>query len=234
MSSIFGIGSGSSASYFSNFFGTSQSGSGVTGSSALSDYSLIRSGSYKKLLNAYYSKQNTSTEQTSEEKKEKLNLVSAKTDAENLHSSAKKLMTTDFSSASADSIKSAMQDFVDAYNKVIDSGSNVDTKSVLRNALWMTKSTSANAGLLSDAGITVGTDNKLTLDATKLEKADKSVLTTLFTGNSSYAGRVMQKASAISAASVTAVADGKSATAYTSSGSEFTQLQTGTLYDAFK
>ena len=89
MSTYFGINS----NY--NFFGTSSSNS-TSGSSLLSDYALIRTGAYKKLMNAYYgdssSKVDSETEQA--EKQEKLTLKSVKSGADELYASAKALKNT--------------------------------------------------------------------------------------------------------------------------------------------
>lgn len=236
MSQIGGISSGGS-DYFNSYLpkaSDSKSGQIMNmGTSALGDLALIKSGTYKKLLNAYYGKTGSVQETPSEEvKAEQRNLVQAKDDAESLNKAVAELMKTDFSAENRETLTTNMKNFVKSYNSLIDSGSEVDAKKVLRNVLWMTQSSSVNSGLLTDAGISIGTDNKLSLDETKLAKTDSSVLKTLFTGKGSYADRILQKTSAVSSAAAKIVADGKSATAYTSSGSDFTQLSTGTMYKA--
>ena len=174
MSTYFGINS----NY--NFFGTSSSTS-TSGSSLLSDYALIRTGAYKKLMNAYYgdssSKVDSETEQA--EKQEKVTLKSVKSSAEGLYSSAQALKNTNLFEGTVnketgekeynrEEIKKLVSNFVEDYNKTIEAAGNADTTSVLRKTVFMIGDVNANAGLLEDAGISIGEDNKLKLDETKL------------------------------------------------------------------
>ena len=97
-----------------------------------------------------------------------------------------------------DAITKAVQNFVDSYNDVIKEAGDADSRSVLRSTLFMTGSMSKNQNLLSKVGISIGKDNKLSLDKDKLKEAKISDLKSLFTGYNSVANRVSQKASTIS------------------------------------
>ena len=110
-------------------------------------------------------------------------------------------------------ITKAVKDFVENYNNTIEGAGESNTKGVLRNAVWMTKTTSANEGMLLKLGITITKGNKLELDEEKLKSADISDLKTMFTGYSSYANQMASKGNSI--ASAAASAGG----AYTSTGS---------------
>lgn len=180
----------------------------------LSDWASIKNGSYGKLLKAYYKKQDAEST-ASGDTSQKLTLMSSeanalKKSADALNSDSlwekkkvtKKDETTGEETTSEDydwdAITKAVKAFAENYNDVIESASNSSTKSVLRNAAWMTSMTDKSSSLLSKAGITIGKGNKLSVDEEALKKADISTLKTLFTGFNSYANSVSKKAGSIS------------------------------------
>ncbi len=240
MSTYFGIHS----NY--NFFGTSNSSSG---SSILSDYGLIRSGAYKKLMNAYYGKQNSSSSSAADseteqaENQEKITLKTVKDSASELQSSALALKHTKLfegteneetgkTEYNKEEIKKLVSSFVEDYNATIEAAGNTDTKSVLRKTLWMINDVKTNDGLLEDTGITIGEDNKLTLNEEKFAKANMSTLKSLFTGAHSVADKVMSKASELGRLSGAAINATNGAVSYTSKG-DYQSLTTSSLYDSF-
>ena len=93
---------------------------------------------------------------------------------------------------------------IDDYNATIESAGNSNVKEVLRNAAWMTETTSSSERLLGKVGITVGSGNKLELDEDALKSADISTLKTLFTGYNSYADKIMTKENAMATAAANA------------------------------
>lgn len=223
MSSVFW---NNSHNYFSGLFGNASNNSGLTnslfggGSNMLGDYSMIKSGAYKKLLTAYYKTQDDASDDrktsystdrktspvSTTDTKETSRLLAAKSDAENLKSAANKLADRSLYRATGkdeegndvykrDDITKNVKEFVSAYNSYIDSSSNVLSNNILNKALGAVKQTSANKNLLKDAGITIGSDNKLILDEKKLSEAKMSTLTSLFTGSGSYGSGIGQKAS---------------------------------------
>ncbi len=186
---------------------------GSSGSSAVSEFMSIRSGSYKKLLKSYYAKQE---ENEKEETSTKQEYLTAKQDADSLYKASSALNNrslfekkqnaeTGEYEYDRDAIYNAVKEFADAYNSTLDSSSSQDNTSVLRKAAQMTSTTAANKNLLSQVGITVGSDNKLTVDETALKNADINTLKTLFTGNNSLAEKATTKAKAISSAASQAV-----------------------------
>lgn len=237
MSGIFGTNN-----YFNSFFNNSTD-NGMTGlfgggSSMLSDYSMIKSGAYKKLLTAYYKTQGSDgkTESTSDKKTDKENtvengkLLTVKTDSSTLMEAAEKLGKSSLYEPTGkdekgkdiyntDEIKKSVKDFVSAYNSYLDSTSGVDNISVLNKSLSMVKKTASNQKLLKEAGITIGENNKLVLDEEKLSKANMSTLTSLFTGRFSYMDEVSQKASETNRIANSAAYTGSKGASYTYSGS---------------
>ena len=226
MTSVFGLNSSGDNNYFNSLSGLSSSNKSsstdssvfsgmLSGASALGDYSLIQSGAYKKLLNAYYSR-DAKSGASETDKKEMINLNTANSDATALNSSVSKLMGTAVTEENRETVKENLKALVENYNSVIDSASEVDNTSVLRQALWMTQGTSANANTLTDIGLTVGENNKLVLDEEKFDKADLAVMKSLFTGTSSFMGRLAGRSSQIASAAMNALT-GSSGSAYNSS-----------------
>lgn len=240
MSSFFGITSASDMSAFAGMLNTkstssaSDSGDAVSGllsSASSGDLALIRSGAYKKLLSAYYKKQ-SSVQVPSEDKAERVKLSKANSDAKSLSDSVKALSTTDFTEDNRADIKEKLKSLIKDYNDVIDSASEVEDPSVLRNALWMTQNTAANAGLLKDVGITIGKGNKLSLDEAKFDAASMNTMKTLFSGFGSFIERMGSKADGIASNAIAAVTGTRvSASAYSSKGKAYETVPTKSVVD---
>lgn len=221
MSSIFGLSSSdNSNNNYSSIFSNTAS---------LGDYSLIQSGAYKKLLKAYYSKQESPV-QTENEKTEKINLSSANSDASALNSSVSKLMGNSISEDNRENIKKDIKSVIEKYNNLVDSASKVDNTSVLRQALWMTQGTSAVSATLSDIGVTIGEGNKLSLDEEKFDKAALTSMKTLFEGKDSYMGKLLSRSNLIATASKNAVTGSSSASNYTNSA-DYKSVELGNIID---
>lgn len=220
------------ANLFNSMFGTTATGGSTGGSSVLGDYAMIQSGAYKKLLNAYYDEnrktENTgSTEDTAEQKAEKTALMTIKTAASDLRDAATALSAAE---GTGEERLEKAKSFVKAYNALLDSTEDVENTKVLQKTLWMISDMKVNDGLLADAGITIGADNKLTLNEEKFKSADKSVLDTLLSGRSSLMGKVANKTFDIVNRASEAVTKLKGGSAYTDRG-DYTKLNTSTLYD---
>lgn len=194
----------------------------------LGDYLSVKNGSYRKLLKAYYAKQEVEGNNTNgvlaNDSKAKGEYLTAKQDADLLMKEVSKLLekgkdslfqkkelsaleetSTNNSNVEVSSleydmvgIKSALKNYIKAYNSVLDSASNTDNVSILRKAAFMTGATAANSKMLNKIGITVASDNKLSLDSAKFNVADINDIKTLFYGNNSYASKVHTKAFEIS------------------------------------
>ena len=170
------------------------SGGGLT--NLATEFSSIRSGSYGKLLSAYYKKMES---QGAEEamQKETANRQLVGGNASSLRNTAKNLSKVDFydnSEGAKEKQLKAVKDFISSYNSVIDTADDVNSKSVLRTAVWMTNITQKSAGLLNELGITVGKDNKLALDETKWSEANSSTKAALFNGRQGFAEKMVYKA----------------------------------------
>ncbi len=194
----------------------------------VSDYAMIKNGSYGKLMKSYYAKQDADKLSQSGDSSKKLTLMRSSADSlkksvEALGDASlyekKKFKKKDEKTGEEievedydwDAITKAVKNFVDDYNSVVELAGNSETKNVLRNAAWMTGITEKAGNLLSKVGITVDKGNKLEFDEEALKKKTTlgkssieldniSTLKSLFTGYGSFASQIAQKASAISSA----------------------------------
>lgn len=94
-----------------------------------------------------------------------------------------------------DSYKKQAQSFVDSYNAMIDKVSNSDNQAVLQKGVLMVNSGKVYAGALRRAGITVGSDNKLSLNS-DLSKVSAVNIKSVF-GSEGFSSKVIQKAGQI-------------------------------------
>ncbi len=96
---------------------------------------------------------------------------------------------------------STVKSFVESYNNTIDGLKNSENAKVLQRGMTLVNSAKAYSRTLNRVGISVGSDNKMTLDTEKLGKANETTLNSLFTGSYSLAHRIADKASYINRAS---------------------------------
>ncbi|MDE5873753.1 MAG: hypothetical protein K2H07_07555, partial [Lachnospiraceae bacterium] len=201
---------------FNSYLGSSNTNTTMNFGIDLGDYAAIQNGTYYRLAKSNYAKQ------AAEEKGEKaidskLSLSSMKSNGDALKAAADKL--SDRSLWQKKTIKSkdevtgqiiekedydraainnAIKEYVKAYNDMVESAGNAETKSVLRTATTMIGDTAAQSKLLDKIGIKIGADNKLSIDEDKLKDASMGDLKTLFEGAGSYADKISTRASSIS------------------------------------
>ena len=184
-----------------SLFSNSMSGSDILGIN-YSDWATIRSGSYFKLLNAYYGKggqvsdsDDTTSSSTSTSKDSTRTLAVIESDAKSVEKSVAALQETGDKSLfnevtktdengnkttgyDTDAIYKAVKNFTDSYNSLIDEVGNSNTKSIS----------------LYDIGISIGGDNQLTIDEEMFKKADMSKVKAMFADNSYYGTEVKRQA----------------------------------------
>lgn len=198
----------------------------------LGEYSSVRNGSYKKLLRSYYEKNENSSstvfnktnlnnsQVTSTEAKEvkentdslrKSALALSNTGTKSLFNK-KEVTVTDEKTGEkmttkqydTDEIVSAVKSFVEDYNDTLDTTGNILNKNVSRNVSYMEKQTNIYKNSLSEVGITVDANNRLSIDEDKLKNADMITVKSLFNGPYSFASQTSQKANQIQQAAATA------------------------------
>ena len=94
-----------------------------------------------------------------------------------------------------DAYRKYAQSFVDSYNAMIDKVGKSDNTQVLQKGVLMVNTAKVYTSSLKRAGITLGADNKLTLND-DLSKVDAVEVKSLF-GKNSFADKVIQKAGQI-------------------------------------
>lgn len=96
----------------------------------------------------------------------------------------------------ADAASKKIQSFVDDYNSMVDALGDSDNQSVLQKGVVLVNTTKVYSNALRRAGITVGSDNKLTFDKEKLSGVKNYEFKSTF-GRGGYASKVTQKAQQI-------------------------------------
>lgn len=255
MSTISGYNSNSISTLFSSL------GSGSTGSNGnsfnvdLSMYSSIRSGSYKKLLTAYYKKQaeGADTESgTTTNKTDSVTMTSLKNNMTAVRGQATKLddaanaldkysmwqqkTTTDKDGNTKtdydrEAIYKAVSEFTSDYNSLVTGTGSSSNHSILRSAANMVNNTKANKDLLASVGITIGVDNKLSVDEKKLKNADIAVVKSIFDGSSSYGQTVATQASSIKNYAASQLSKLAATGTYTNNGSY--NYASGSVYSTY-
>lgn len=206
-----------------------------------STLSSIRNGSYSRLLKAYYAKEDggTTTDKTdfkndsaNDTAAQKLNGAAVRDEAADVVDSASELKKSTLwekksvtdkegnttQEYDTDAIYKAVSGFVSDYNTLIESTGKSADNSVLSRAASMVNYTKANRSLLKDIGITIGSDNKLSVDQKKFEDSNMLIAKSVFSGSNSYGQTVSKNASSIYASAVAQIAKLDSATTYSNTG----------------
>lgn len=212
----------------------------------LSDYSMIKGGSYYKMMRAYYSIDGTETESaswaqskatTSTSRDSAKTLARIESAATDLEESAKALYKNDTKSPfrkgedgsyDTEAIYKAVDAFVSDYNSMISATDKSETSRIVNAASSMERGTDVNAKALSEIGITKNSDGTLKIDEEVFKKSDMGKVKTLFSGNGSYA-----YSTAVSASMINGYAKQESAKAntYNGSGNYTYNYSTGQLYN---
>ena len=221
----------------------------------LSELASIKSGAYKTALKAYYKKVNSddsSSDSKATNNAKKTNDAIAdriKSNAESLQSAADKLNVKGSSDlfsekdyttkdedgneitkhgVDRDAILKVAKDVVSNYNSFVDSASDSTSKSVLNQTLNLTNQVKSYAKTFANAGITIGKDNKLSIDEDSFKNADLGTIKGLFQGNGSSFQQIASKASMIN---ITSNSEANLKKLYTSTG-DYSELSTGNLLDS--
>lgn len=251
--------SGMNASGISSLFSglsSSSSGSGMFGVN-ISDYSLIRSGSYYKLMKSYYAQDTSNVQSTKDAFSNKYNTSTSKetsaaltkiksgTDelnesAEALYSSNskafKKVTKTDEEGRSStdydrDAIYKAVNSFVEDYNNVIKASGKSDADQIARTAASMVNMTNQNADSLRALGISISKDSyTLSIDKDTFMNADVSKIKSVFNGTGSYAYSVAAKSSMLN---YQAEREASKANTYGSSGRYSSNYSSGSIFNGY-
>lgn len=228
-------------SYLFNSLNKSSGSNSIADMSWLSDYSSIKSGSYGKLLKAYYSSDDgaESTVKSAASKLASDRLATEKTaldeatrsyqTASNKAGELQKSISSVSSledDADDDAVYSAVSSYVKNYNELVDSAAKTNDSAITNRLNSIETTTGSYEKKLNGIGISIGNDGKLSLDKDTFATADKSAVKELF-GRGSYGSNVNVSAAMIQS---TANYDALRSGTYTAAGS-YSSL-TGSLWDS--
>lgn len=254
MATISGYDSSSLSILFSSF-NNSKTGSGAADMLGInySDYATIRSGSYYKLMKAYYS--TDASKEVSSIASNKVNTSTSKDDtktiaaiegaSDDLKASADALLERGTKSLfktervtdekgnvseqyDTDKIYKAVSKFADEYNSLVDKASESNTANISSAAERLVKMTGYNEKMLEKVGITVDEDNHLKIDEKAFKAADMSKVKSLFNERGGYGYQVSAQASMIN---YYAENEASKSNTYTNSGTYTYNYNSGTLYN---
>lgn len=244
-----------------NLAGLTNSLFGASSNSMLGDYAMIKSGTYKKLLTAYYKKVQAADtdgadtsktnrydrfdktqDQLKQENAAANQYLEVKDNADALRSAAyslnsytlyrEKTAEDGTTSYDRDEIKKSVQNFVSTYNTLLSASSEVKSTGMLGQISGLMKLTSDNSKALEAIGITVGKDNRLSLDEKALDSADVDSIAAVFKGNSSYGNSVSLRATEIARqANSSAFNSFRGASSYSQGGSYSVLGSTSSMLD---
>ena len=253
MAIFFGIDSNYASTLFSSLNGGNKTNSFSSLTGLLSEYSSIQSGSYRKLLNAYYSGSDNesvnsiasnSISTAGDNAKKLTSIKEASTDlSDTVQELTKSGSNSVFNKVSkensdgtvtreydTDAIFNAVKGFVDDYNSLIEATEDSNTKSIASNMRSIITATSTNDDLLKELGIKINADYTLSIDEDTFKKADMSVARSMFNGTGSYAYQIGVKASLIN---INAASEASRSNTYTAGGTYSYNYNSGSLYNTY-
>lgn len=214
---------------FSGMNSSKNSSSDLFSSINLSDYHSIKTGSYGKLLKAYYRQAEADIEETSSNKTDtdkKTENVYAKelkevqADAGELKESAAALMQKGsksvFKKDDMKEVYSAVSEFAKDYNSLVESGRKSATASVVKGTDRLINLIKDYEGSLKEIGITIDKNDKLVIDENKFMDSDRQQVKQLFNGQQSLSYLAAMRADSIGN---TAYSESNKTSIYTETGS---------------
>ena len=207
----FTINSLSGSNYYKNSASSLMFGSNNLLYNSLSDYSSIKSGAYRKLLNSYYKNTNNKATEsivTTNAQEAKKRFGALRDSAQDLYKVSSKLMSTEKSSvfgkntSVTDEVVSEVKGFIKSYNSLIDEADTVKSKNISGKLNFMTNQVNSYKSAMEDVGITINEDKTLSLDTDKLKNADYYDVKGLFSGTNSMAYQTSVRAVNISNAAL--------------------------------
>ncbi|MGN0316478.1 MAG: hypothetical protein ACI4E1_00910 [Lachnospira sp.] len=238
------------SSLFSNMGNKTSSGSLFSGID-LNTYSSIRNGSYRSLLKSYYS-QDTGNKASSTYSAKQTTTAATKVNATATRDAAKALIedvselnksslwdkktitdkdgnkSTDYD---RDAIYKAASAYVKDYNSLIGLTADSEDDATLRAASNFITYTNRNSSLLKSIGVSIGTDNKLSIDEEAFKAADISQVKSVFGNGGALTGRASVAASNIYSSSASVLSKLATTNTYTASGSY--SYVSGSVFNSF-
>ena len=135
--------------------------------------------------------------------------------------------TTDYDK---DGIYKAVKSFIKDYNTLLDKTEDSETKNIIQARKTMMNYVAANKTALSAMGITIDSDNNLSINETKFKDADMDKVKSLFQDKNSMGEQVNNQITKID---TYAEKEASKANTYNDSGSYSYNFNSGDLYNSF-
>lgn len=215
-----------------------------------SDYATIRSGSYLKLMKAYYGMDASdevkkAVSSTSTSKDDAKTLARIEDSSEELKASSDALLekgkksvfnakdvTTEDGKVKTEydteAIYKAVNEFVDDYNDVMEKASDSATSNIKGAAERLSRMADINAKTLAKVGITINSDDELEIDKETFMKADMNVVKSLFNERGGFGYQVSSQASMVH---YYAENEASKSNTYSNGGTYTYNYNTGSLYN---
>lgn len=131
-----------------------------------------------------------------------------------------------------DTVTSAVRSLVTAYNETLDEAAKVGSGSVQNKAKWMTDLTAQYKDQLSEFGISVDKEGRLSLDEKVFRGKEMPDIQDFFEGSNSFTSKLARKASSLAGAADLQAT--RAASAYTPSGDTYKpeSMNSGTVFDS--
>ncbi len=221
---------------------TANNGS-IFSASNFMDLSLMKNGVYTKMLRSYYDKTGTdATKETgtkttstasditakfaeaakvttsSSVSSSLTNLSNVKAYSGALEKSSSAVESLKVDTATDEEISKAVSSMVDDYNSLITAATDSEDTGIAQIGKWMKNDISARKSQLSDIGITVGSDGKLSLDKDVLSAASKNDIDSFLTGSDGLASRINTRAEGMEKYAQNRISYESGSSLYSSSG----------------
>lgn len=145
---------------------------------------------------AYSASSSTSATKKEDEKKTVTDASSAAA-ANTLYKSIENLGAMDISNDNKEAVYKALNTFVKDYNDLIKNTAKSTNSNVVNQANYLMGIVSSNRSAFSKLGVTINSDNTLTLDEKKFKGADMSGVKNLYSGAYSAAEKMTDKVNSI-------------------------------------
>ena len=135
------------------------------------------------------SKDDTSKVGTSKTAKDSASAIAASS----LYKYVEKLGTLNYDDDNKDSSYNAFLDFVNGYNDLLENAEGSENSNVIKQMDYLKQLVNSNKSALSRLGVTVNSDNTLSINEDKFKEADLSTMKSLFTGVYSFGEKMTDR-----------------------------------------
>lgn len=226
---------------YSYLFSSLNTNSNTLNTSFLTDYAAIKSGSYGKLMKAYYA-QNTSDEvnslmnskSTSVSQDSSVTLANVESRSKTLNSTLSDLAASGEDSLYADTNREDLEkkvgEFVNGYNSLLSAGEGAFATSISSKMQVVENTVASSTKELAKIGISVNADKTLSVNKDMLTSASKEEIQAVFQKNNSMGDKLSSQVESIGSSAKT---ESSKANTYTGSGAYGNTYNSGRIFSSW-